>query len=273
MSEPSDHAKHFVNVSGGMASAVCLFRVLERFGHDDTLSVFADTNSEDADTYRFLDDVERTAGVPIHRLANGGRTIWDVFFGHVMFTTIGNGCTASWDLKKIPLRRFHAEHARPGEATIHIGFGWDEENRKRRLRDALPEWQFDFPLAWQPAILHRCDLMEDLRGRGIEPPRLYGDGYSHNNCAGACILAGIKQWAGLLVDNPSLYRQSEENEQRFLAMLRERGRTEITILKDRRGGEVNNLSLRQLREEIEAGRKLPDTWRESTCSCMGRLFA
>jgi hypothetical protein len=115
-------------------------------------------------------------------------------------------------------------------------------------------------------------MMDDLRGRGIEPPALYLDGYPHNNCGGACILAGIKQWAGLLHDNPTLYRESEEKEQLFLAELRRRGRTEITILKDRRGGEVNNLSLRQLREEIEAGRQVSDSWRQTTCNCMGRLF-
>jgi len=77
----------------------------------------------------------------------------------------------------------------------------------------------------------------------------------------------------LLVDFPDRYREDEENEQKFLAELRRCGRKEITILKDRRGGEVRNLSLKQLREEIEAGRELPDTWRETTCSCMGKLFA
>jgi hypothetical protein len=266
------HAKHIVNVSGGMASAVCLFRVLERFGKEDTLAVFADTNSEDADLYRFLDDVERVADFPIHRL-NDGRDIWDVFGMSFMFHTMGNGCKASWELKKKPLQRFHAEHSKPGETTIYIGFGPDEYLRKRRLADSLPEWTFDFPLGWYPALPSRCDLMADLRARGIEPPSLYLSGYPHNNCAGACILAGIKQWAGLLHDNPELYRRYEEKEQGFLAELRRRGRVEVTILKDRRGGELRTFSLRQLREEIEAGRKIPDSWRKSTCSCMGRLFA
>jgi hypothetical protein len=55
--------KHIVNISGGMASAVCLFRVIDRFGRDDTQAVFADTNSEDADLYRFLADVERVPGL------------------------------------------------------------------------------------------------------------------------------------------------------------------------------------------------------------------
>jgi hypothetical protein len=99
---------------------------------------------------------------------------------------------------------------------------------------------------------------------------MYADGYPHANCGGACILAGIKQWSGLLRDDPVLFAYHEQKEQEFLAELRKRGRTEITILKDRRGGEVRNLSLQQLREELEQGiRKPTDTWKVSTCSCMG----
>lgn len=51
------------------------------------------------------------------------------------------------------------------------------------------------------------------------------------------------------------------------------GRKEITILRDRRGGTTKNLSLQQLREEIESGARWPnDDWRSDSCSCMGRLF-
>jgi hypothetical protein len=205
-------------------------------------------------------------------LTNDGRTIWDVFNEQVMFTTPAGGCVASWHLKRGSLESFYEAHGDPINTTRYVGFDWDEQGRMDRLRRAVAPWRVDFPLAWKP-ILSRCDLADELRSRGIEPPRLYGDGYPHNNCAGACILAGVGQWAGLLRDNPDLFRQSEEREQAFLAELRRRGRTEITILKDRRGGDVGNLSLRQLREEIESGERLPrDTWRASTCQCMSLPF-
>lgn len=78
----------------------------------------------------------------------------------------------------------------------------------------------------------------------------------------------------MLRDNRPLYLQSEEYEQELLRRMALAGRTVITILKDRRNGQVNNLSLRQLREEIESGTRKPiDTWRQTTCSCMGKLFA
>jgi hypothetical protein len=257
---------HVVNVSGGAASAVCLFRVLERYGRENVRARFADTKWEHPDCYRFLDDVERVSGVHLDRLSDG-RNIWDVFFADAILTAPGfGGCRASWVLKRMPIDAHTATF--DGDVTIYVGFGPDEDDRMKRLRCALPDRQFEFPLTWDP-MLFRCDVMDDLRARGIEPPSMYGDGYPHANCAGACILAGIKQWAGLLKDNPELYRQSEENEQRFQEILRGRDRAEHTILKDRRGGVVSNYSLRQLREDIESGRRpADDSWRETSCSCM-----
>jgi len=98
-------------------------------------------------------------------------------------------------------------------------------------------------------------------------------GYSHNNCGGGCILAGIRQWSGLLEDNPALFHYHEEKEQELIKYLQEKNRTVMTILKDRRGGTTKSLSLKQLREEIESGkRKSTDSWRESSCSCMSNLY-
>lgn len=256
---------HVVNISGGAASAVCLFRVIERYGRENTRARFADTRWEHPDCYRFIDDVERVSGVRIDRLSDG-RNIWDVFFADSTLTAPGGGCRASWILKRKALDK-HTESI-AGDVIVHVGFGPDEDDRMKRLQSAMPDIRFDFPLTWSP-MLSRCDVMDDLRARGIELPSMYADGYPHANCGGACILAGIKQWAGLLKDNPDLYQISEENEQKFQQMLRDRGRAEHTILKDRRGGKIQNYSLRQLREDIESGRRQgDDSWRVQSCSCM-----
>jgi len=256
---------HVVNVSGGAASAVCLFRVLERYGRENVRGVFADTRWEHQDCYRFLDDVERSSGVQIDRLSDG-RNIWDVFCNQPQLTIRNGACLASWELKRLPLLAY--TEAIDGDVTTHIGFGHDEDDRMKRIQKAMPDRRFDFPLCWQP-MLARCDVLDDLKRRGLQVPTMYADGYPHANCGGACILAGIKQWAGLLKDNPELYRLSEENEERFQQILRDRGRDEHTILKDRRGGVVQNYSLRQLREDIESGRRVADdSWRETSCTCM-----
>ena len=264
--------KHLVNISGGMASAVSLFRVLERFGRENVFARFADVEQEDPDCYRFIEDVERVSGVKITRLSQG-KDCWDVWLERLMLTKPGDrSCLASYHLKKLPLSEHAASEFDPLDTIIYVGYGKDEPDRAERLIESGKPWRFDFPLWWKP-VLGRCDLADFLRGKGIEPPSMYSDGYPHANCRGACILAGVAQWAGVLRDDPDLFLYNEEKEQEFLAKLRAAGRKEITILRDRRGGKTKNLSLRQLREEIEAGERWPnDDWRSSSCSCMGSLF-
>lgn len=257
---------YVVNVSGGAASAVCWIRAVERYGLDSVSAVFADTNSEHPDTYRFLDDLERHVGQPLTRLDNGGTTIWDVWLRPTFFIANG-GCTASWELKQKPLRKHFDDNWKPDEAVILIGMGPDEDDRMERLQRKADGYQFDFPLCWKP-WLWRCDVHDVLRERGLKLPELYDKDYPHNNCHGACVHAGIAQRMALLKDYPDIYRRDEENEQKFLAILRERGRPEFTMLKDRRGGTVKNYSLRQLREDVEAGRRVPDDDWGSPCSCM-----
>ena len=263
---------HLVNISGGMASAVSLIRVLERFGPQNVHACFADVEQEHPDCYRFINDVQRVSGVSITRLSQG-MDCWDVWMDRLMLTMPGNrSCLASYHLKKVPLRKHAEENFTPDETTIYVGYGKDEPDRAERLTESGKPWQFDFPLWWKPA-LGRCDLADILREKGIEPPSMYAEGYPHANCKGACILAGVAQWAGLYRDDPQTYRHNEEKEQVFLAKLRAAGRKEITILRDRRGGTTKNLSLKQLREEIESGERWPnDDWRSASCSCMGNLF-
>lgn len=268
--------RHLVNVSGGAGSAVALFRVIDRYGRENVSASLADTNTEHPDLYRFVDDLERAAGIEIVRLKNDGLTIWDVFFREMMLTNKNGGCLAAWHLKRIPLDK-HALSLGPAESlTIHIGFTRDEDDRIARLLEARSQpdsqpWTFDFPLTWEPPLF-RCQIEKELRQRGIEPCVVYQAGYPHANCLRLnCIKSGIGQWIGVLKDNPAGYAESEENEQRFMVELERRGRKVHTILRDRTGGETKNLSLRELREEVESGRiamrSIPK-WRESSCACL-----
>ena len=54
------------------------------------------------------------------------------------------------------------------------------------------------------------------------------------------------------------YLYNEGREQDFLASLRAKSRKEVTILRDRRGGETKNFSLLDLRRELEAGVRFAD---------------
>ena len=264
---------HLANISGGAASGAMLLRMVDRIGAENIDARFADVLQEHPDLYRFLGDLERVSGVKIRRISDG-RNCWDVWMQEAMLTNPqSGGCLASYHLKKLPLAADAASVGSPENVTIYVGFGPDEQDRMARLEKAGGGWRFEYPLTWSPRAF-RCDVVDELRARGIEPSQAYADGYQHDNCGGACILAGIQQWIGLLFDDRPLFLANEMKEQEFLEKLASRGRPQITILRDRRGGTTRNLSLRQLREEVESGfRTHDDSWRASSCSCVGDLFA
>ena len=57
-----------VSVSGGKDSTACLLLALERHPREEVRAVFADTGNEHAQTYEYIDYLERATGVMIHRL-------------------------------------------------------------------------------------------------------------------------------------------------------------------------------------------------------------
>jgi len=95
--------------------------------------------------------------------------------------------------------------------------------------------------------LTRLDLIEVLRGRGIEPPALYQHGYPHNNCGGFCIKAGQGQFKMLLESHPDRYAYHEGREQEFREFIDK----DVSILRDRRGGETRPLTMKAFREMVE----------------------
>ena len=70
--------KYIVNCSGGLTSFEALRRTLEVHGKANTHAYFADTQQEDEDLHRFLQEQERYFGIEIERVVDG-RTIWEVW--------------------------------------------------------------------------------------------------------------------------------------------------------------------------------------------------
>jgi len=242
-------------------------------GREDVIARFADTRAEDPDLYRFLDDLERKIDLPIIRLVDG-RTIWDVFTKESMFTNPQTGgCLAAWKLKKTMLRNHLATiGATPEDTTIMIGFDGSEQDRMRRLEKSGAPWKFDYPLTWGKPLF-RCDIDDQIRRCGLVPCSMYEKGYRHANCGGACVQAGIAQWAMVLADYPERYAEAERHEATAMAAMSAAERPVQTILRSRVGGKSSNLSLAQLREDIASGvRTDGDDFRVGQCSCMGDLW-
>lgn len=248
-----------VSVSGGAASALALERVLRRF-KGRVIPVFADTKCEDADLYRFLKDIERVLKVEIVRLADG-RDVWELFFDERF---IGNTRVdiCSRILKRDLIRKFVQDH--PAESTVlAFGMGPAEITRSQRLCERWAPYQVWNPLQ-QPPFLGRCEILDHLIDQwDIDPPRLYEEGFKHNNCGGACVKAGHGAWAHLLRKRPKTYAEWERKEQEF----REKVNANAAILRDRRGGITRPMTLRELRRRLEAGYDPKD--QGEACNCMG----
>lgn len=74
-------------------------------------------------------------------------------------------------------------------------------------------------------------------------------GFSHANCGGRCIKGGHKHFRRLLEVWPERYKEVEEVEQDFRRTIN----PNIAVLKDRRGGQVNYMTLEKFRKRILSG--------------------
>lgn len=256
---------YIVSVSGGLTSIEAWKRCLDKYGHENTVPVFADVGTvvedgkvvsgEDEDLFRFLDEVETVLGQKCHRIQHHKyKCIWDAFFGE-RFVTNGLVDTCSKFLKREILDKFAAQF--PHNVRV-VGFSWLEKSRMTDFQRYIPNsW---FPLA-EPPYLTSEDIGRQWQALGIEPPRMYAQGFSHNNCGGLCFKAGLGQAYDVWKLTPHRYEYNERMQERFLAEVSHQG----TFL--RKQGKP--ISMKALREQFESG-YVPRTSQYQTCGgkCM-----
>ena len=246
-----------ISFSGGMGSAVSALTALEN--NLEFNLIFADTLIEDEDLYRFNEDIARACGKKIITLTDG-RTPWDVFIDK---RWIGNSRTAhcSTELKTKPVRAWLDKNSDPLDPMV-LGMDWSELDRIER---AQKNWQ---P---RPVVSLLNDYKVDrakfdsiLNRHGIKKPRLYTQGYEHNNCGGFCCKAGLKQFERLLVTNPDRYAYHEKEMNRALNAI---GPTAKPFLRQVIGGDVDYLTLTEFRQRIESDNMQIPLFDKTGCGC------
>jgi 3'-phosphoadenosine 5'-phosphosulfate sulfotransferase (PAPS reductase)/FAD synthetase len=254
--------KHVVMFSGGVGSWAAAKRVALRAGTRDLTLLFSDTLVEDPDLYRFLNEAAENVGGTLVQISEG-RTPWDVYRDERF---LGNSRVdpCSKLLKRRPAERWLRENTDPVDTVVYLGIDWTESHRfeRTRQRRARDGWRYEAPLC-EPPFLSRLDLFRWLTREGIETPHLYRLGFSHNNCGGFCCKAGQGHFAHLLKVLPKAFAEHEAKEESLRQFL---GR-DISILVDRRGkGGRHPLTLRQLRQRVEAG-EFVDRYDVGGCGC------
>lgn len=253
--------KYVASLSGGVASAVATDRAITRYGRENVVIWFADTNWEDDDLYRFLYDCLGRWGGEL-ALYRDGRTPLEVAEDK---SIIPNQKIApcSFALKVAPFKAYI--EAQPKPLTVLLGLDWKETHRMdapRRNYEAIEGVTVDYPLEWKPIEFR--PYQEVVRAWGIEPPRLYRMGFPHNNCGGRCVKQGVREWQRLALNFPERFAEVRDWEQAQRA--KGGARATYAIARDFKGGDVKPLTL----AEIEQRAQPPDDGesQDDMFSCM-----
>lgn len=267
--------KHVVMFSGGIGSWAAAKMVAAKYGTDNLYLVFTDVKGnaesshigEDEDTYRFLDDaVKNIGGTYIY--INKGKDIWEVFKDKKF---LGNSRLAhcSFELKQKPARKWLDENCDPEDTVVYVGIDWTETHRLPAIVKNYKPYTAVAPLA-EPyyyretrMYFDKPELIEWAKSEGLEPPRLYSLGFSHNNCGGGCVRAGQAQFKKLLEIMPERFAMWEAKEQEVIEHLGK----EVSILTDMKDGVKRPLPLIELRRRVESKTQEVDELDIGGCGC------
>ena len=256
--------RHVVQYSTGVTSAEVAWRVAAEHGPADVTLLTADTRAEDEDNWRFAGQVAARLGCEWITVADGRTPMQAGRDARIVPNSRLPVCSRV--LKRDLLWAWMREHCDPADTVVYLGFDWTEEHRVEAARVHWKPWTVDCPLTREPHVW-KPDLLDTWRERGIEPPRLYAQGFSHANCGGACVRGGQAQWALLLQVNRPRYLEWEAKEQKT----RELTGKDVAIMRDRRGGTSTPLTLAEFRERAgrEPARIDRDDWGACGCDMTG----
>jgi len=260
--------KHVVMFSGGIGSWAAAKIVAEKYGTDNLYLVFSDVKGfsddphigEDEDTYRFVEDAAKNVGGHLIILVDG-RDIWQVFKDKKF---LGNSRLAhcSFELKQKPARKWLVDNCKPEEVRVYVGIDWTETHRLPAIIKNYKPYIAEAPLT-EPPYRDKDQLFEWAEKEGLEIPRLYKLGFSHNNCGGGCVRAGQGQFKKLYDIMPERFKVWEEKEQE----IREHIGKDVSILTEMVKGEKRPLTLAELRKRIDSQSSMLDLDDIGGCGC------
>ena len=233
--------------SGGLSSAVATERAIKRYGRENVTVWFADTLWEDEDLYRFRDECLNRWQCEYIEFREGRKPLEVSRAQHVIPNNLISPCVSR--LKIRPFETFLKKFPKP--VIVVLGLDWSEEHRTKTPKERYNKIEgttVDFPLMWRPLEFRSYYQIVKLDW-GIEPPRLYKMGFSHNNCGGRCIKQGQGDWRKLKINFPKRFVECRDWESE---MRRNPVNANYAFLKVKRNKKTYPLPL----EELER------TWQE-----------
>jgi len=169
---------HVIQWSGGIGSWAATELVRHTHPDDPITLLFADTKIEDSDLYRFNADASARLGIPITRVCDG-RTPFELF---TQRSYLGNSRIAPCSrlLKQRPCRRWLTKHTDPAVSVLYVGIEPGEQRPAPAITADGQRGRVEHLLMHHPDLI-KDDLLGWCRNAGLEAPRLYHLGVSHNN--------------------------------------------------------------------------------------------
>lgn len=236
---------HLLMFSGGASSAYVAKWVVDKYGKENCILFFTDTQWEDEDNQRFMEEVAEYIGIEITRRC-AGKTPEDIYMDQHF---LGNARTAKCsEILKVRETLLFCEELREQnkEPIIYFGIGPHEAHRAESLKAHYEHLPLE-PIETRFPMLD--SLSKELKAREIIEnewkialPRMYKLGFTHANCSGRCCRAGIHHYANLFRVWPDRYKLQEEMEERF----RSTYSLDVSMLKK----DSKPYTLRTLREEV-----------------------
>ena len=251
---------YVVQYSGGLGSWGAAKLLADEHGAENVHLLFADTQMEDEDLYRFLHEGADALGCLLTTISDG-RNVWEVFEDE---RYLGNSRIdpCSKILKRELLRKHIENNYNYEQDVVALGIDWTEKHRLDKALSRWEPWNVIAPLVDNPEIT-KAHLFNWLRDYNIDPPRLYDMGFPHNNCGGFCIKAGQAHFKLLYEKMPERFMYHAQKEQEMRDLLGK----DVSILRRQRNGKRHNLTLLELKEEIDAQTDETDPFDLGGCGC------
>lgn len=212
--------------SGGVTSAVACKSIIDIYGLDRCRFIYMDTQNEDKDTYRFLQDCQKWYGKEIETITALGDKFNSIEEIWVHYKSLNNatGAICSSTLKRDLRLKWQKENDYTHQA---FGFDLDEPKRVKSMAKNHKKANPIFPL-WMLG-LDKKDCIEIIQDAGIEIPKAYQLGFNNNNClVTGCIQGGIGYWQKMKKDFPDRFDKMADMEHKLTNL---KGKP-VTMLKD-----------------------------------------
>lgn len=237
---------HIVSLSGGLGSFIELKLTIDEFGEKNTTALFADVRMEDPDLYRFLHETLNHFRCS-YTIISEGRNPWELFTD-IKFLGDTKADPCSQILKRNLIKQHILKNYDRDTIIVHLGIDYTEKHRLESAIARTSEFTYTSLQVERKMMLTPDEKIKFSENLGIKPPILYSMGFSHNNCGGFCIKAGLGQFKTLYEKLPDRYEWHVQKEKE----LRKAAPTARPFLRKMIKGKTKYLWLEEYREILRS---------------------